>query len=102
MAMGLWRFLFLFALAFGSVLPHCASALPAKQAAPHHMGMAHDEQQPSKMHVSDACVGCATPVRLALPVPAEPLAATALYRVADTTLTTRSAALDPPPPRSIA
>lgn len=100
--MGLWRFLFLFALAFGSVLPHCASALPAKQAAPHHARMAHDEQQSPKMHVSDACVGCATPVRLAFPAPAAALAATPAYRMDGSTLTTRVTALDPPPPRSVA
>lgn len=100
--MGLWRFLFLFALAFGSVLPHCASAMPTTQAAQHHAGMAHDEQQPSKTHVSDACVGCATPERLTFPAPATALAATPAYRMDGSTLTTRVTALDPPPPRSIA
>ncbi|MES2289046.1 MAG: hypothetical protein V4530_04850 [Pseudomonadota bacterium] len=100
--MGLWRFLLLFALAFGSVLPHCASAMPATQAAPHHAGLAHDEQQPSKTHVSDACVGCATPVRLAFPAPAATLDATPIYRTVRAALTTRVTALDPPPPRRTA
>lgn len=96
------RFLLLFALTFGSVLPHCASAAPTTHAAPHHAGTAHNEQQPSKMRVSDACIGCATPVRLALPAPVETLAATPPYRTVGTALTTRATALDPPPPRPIA
>lgn len=97
--MHLLRFLLLFALTFGSVLPHCASAAPATQGASHHAGMAHDEQQPSKAHVSDACIGCATPVRLALPMPVSTLAPSPDYLIALPILATRTAALDPPPPR---
>jgi hypothetical protein len=97
--MALWRFVLLFALAFGSVLPHCAAAAPVSTAAPQHVGMAHDQHQPSKVHVSDACIGCATPVRFALAAPVPPMIATSRYVVVQSTLATRMTALDPPPPR---
>ncbi|UVO55121.1 hypothetical protein [Sphingomonas sp. SUN039] len=97
--MALWRFLLVFALAFGSVVPHCAAAVPLTATAAHHVGMAHDQHQPSKAHVSDACVGCATPIRFAFAAPATPMAATARYIIVHRTLTTRVTALDPPPPR---
>jgi hypothetical protein len=97
--MVLWRFLLVFVLAFGSVLPHCAGAAPVSTTA-HHVGMAHDQHQPSKAHVSDACIGCATPVRFALAAPVAPMMATSRYVVVQSTLTTRITALDPPPPRS--
>jgi hypothetical protein len=93
------RFLLLVALTLGSVLPHCAAAAPATQGSSHHAGMAHREKQPSKAHVSDACIGCATPVRLALPAPAPAVAPSPDYAAILRTLTTRTAALDPPPPR---
>jgi hypothetical protein len=104
--MALWRFLLVFALAFGSVLPHCAVSAPVSTAA-HHVRMAHDQHQPSKhdqhqpskAHVSDACIGCATPVRFALAAPVAPMMATSRYVVVQSTLTTRVTALDPPPPR---
>lgn len=102
MSMSMLRLLFLFALAFGSVLPHCASAVPTTQAVSHHVGMAHDKQQPSKAHASDACIGCATPVRMSLPVAAVTIAPSPDYLVFRPTLTTRVTALDPPPPRPIA
>jgi hypothetical protein len=94
-----WRFLLVFALAFGSVLPHCAAATPAMMSATNHAGMAHKQQQPSKAHIADACIGCATPVRFALASPVEPMAATGRYIAFHPTLTTRVTALDPPPPR---
>jgi hypothetical protein len=97
MGMALWRFLLVFALAFGSVLPHCAVATPVT--ATHHAGMTHEQHQPSKAHVSDACIGCATPVRFALAAPVAPMVATSRYAVVQSTLTTRITALDPPPPR---
>ncbi|MEP6784217.1 MAG: hypothetical protein ABI898_00585 [Sphingomonadales bacterium] len=100
--MGLWRFLLILALSFGSVLPHCATAMPVAQAAPHHAGMTHDQEQPSKAHVSDACVGCATPIRLSFPERAAPIAATPVYLAFHAALTTRVATLDPPPPRQAA
>lgn len=98
--MVVWRFLLIFALAFGSVLPHCAAAAPAAPPFAHHAGLAHGTpHEPSKAHVSDACIGCATPVRLAFAVTTEPLAATGRYVVFHAMLTTRVTALDPPPPR---
>lgn len=97
--MHLLRFLLLVALTLGSVMPHCASATPAKQVSSHHAGMTHEHEQPSKAHVSDACIGCAAPVRLMLPMPAAAIAPSPDYLVALPTLTTRTAALDPPPPR---
>ena len=104
--MALWRFVLLFALAAGSVLPHCAAATPAPAAAAHHANLAHDRQQhrhdPSKAHVADACIGCATPVRFALTARAEPMAATTRYIVVEQKLATRFTALDPPPPRQAA
>lgn len=93
------RFLLLFALTFGSVLPHCASAAPATQTSAHHAGMTHEHEQPSKAHVSDACIGCAAPVRLMLPMPGAVLAPSPDYVAFLPTLTTRMTALDPPPPR---
>lgn len=100
--MGVLRFLLVFALAFGSVLPHCASAAPATQAASHHAGMAHDQQQPSKAHASDACIGCAAPVRLMLPMPDGAIVPSPTYLAFLPILATRTAALDPPPPRPTA
>jgi hypothetical protein len=97
--MALWRFLLVFALAFGSASPHCAAAAPVATSAPHHAGMAHDEQQPAKAHVSDACIGCATPIRFAFAVPVATLRPTSRFVVVHPTLTTRVTALDPPPPR---
>lgn len=97
--MPIWRFLLVFALAFGSVLPHCAAAVPGATTARHHVGMAHEQHQPTKLHVSDACIGCATPVRFAFSAPVEPMLATSDYVVVQPTLTTRITALDPPPPR---
>ena len=98
--MDLWRFVLVFALAFGSVLPHCAAAAPALPPVAHHAGMAHDTpHQPSKVHVSDACIGCATPVHAALAAPVAPMATAGRYVVFHATLTTHITALDPPPPR---
>lgn len=96
--MALWRFLFVVALAFGSVMPHCAAAAPMPMAA-HHAGMAHDQHPPAKAHVSDACIGCATPVRYMLAAPVAPMGAASRYAVVPSTLTAHDTALDPPPPR---
>lgn len=104
--MALWRFVLLFALVAGSVLPHCAAATPAPAPAAHHASMSHDGQlprhDPSKAHVTDACIGCATPVRFALAMRAEPIAATTRYIVVEQKLATCFTALDPPPPRQAA
>jgi hypothetical protein len=97
--MTVWRFLLVFALAFGSMLPHCAGAAPATTTTAHHVGMTHEQHQPSKAHLSDACIGCATPVRFALAAPVAPMVATSRYAFVLPTLTTRVTALDPPPPR---
>jgi hypothetical protein len=97
--MSLWRFLLVFALVFGSVLPHCAAAAPVSTTHTHHVGMAHDQHQPSKAHASDACIGCATPVRFALAAPVELMKVAIGYAAVQPALTTRATALDPPPPR---
>jgi hypothetical protein len=98
--MALWRFLLVFALAFGSVSPHCAVTAPVTTTAVHQVRMVHDQHQPSKAHVSDACIGCATPVRFALAVPLPPMIATGRYVVVQSPLATRLSALEPPPPRT--
>jgi hypothetical protein len=103
--MALWRFVLLFALVAGSVLSHCATATAAPASPAHHTNMAQDQQHrhdQSKAHVSDACIGCATPVRFALTVQAGPLTTTDRYIVLEQMLTTRFMALDPPPPRMAA
>jgi hypothetical protein len=101
--MALWRFVLLFALVAGSVFPHCATATPVSVSAAHHANRAHDGQQhrhdPSKAPITDACIGCATPVRFALTARAEPMVTTARYIVLEQKLATRFTALDPPPPR---
>jgi hypothetical protein len=96
--MALWRFLLVVALAFGSLVPHCAAAAPMPMAA-HHAGMAHDQHQPAKAHTSDACIGCATPVRFMLATPCEPTFFSGRYSIVASTLRARVTALDPPPPR---
>jgi hypothetical protein len=96
--MAFWRFLFVVALAFGSVIPDCVVATPVPVTA-HHAGMAHDQHQPSKAHVSDACIGCATPVRFTLATGLAPMVAASHYAVTVSTLTTYDTTLDPPPPR---
>jgi hypothetical protein len=104
--MALWRFVLLFALVAGSVVPHCATATPVPVSAAHYPNKAHDGQQhrhdPSKAHVTDACIGCATPVRFTLTARAEPMATAARYIVLEQKLATRFTALDPPPPRQAA
>jgi hypothetical protein len=100
--MAIWRFVLLFTLAFGSVLPHCAAAMPVSATAPHHIGMAHDDAPPTRGHVTDACIGCATPVRFAFAEPAAPITVTRVYIGLSTALRSLPTALDPPPPRQAA
>jgi hypothetical protein len=103
--MALWRFVLLFALVAGSVLSPCATATSAFASPTHHANMAQDQQHRhdrSKAHAADACIGCATPVRFALTVQAEPLTTTPRYIVLEQMLATRFMALDPPPPRMAA
>ena len=94
----LLRFLFVVALAFGSVMPPCLSAAPMPLAA-HHAGMAHDQHQPAKAHISDACIGCATPLRFMFTASVAPMVAASRYAIVASMLTTYDAAREPPPPR---
>jgi hypothetical protein len=79
-------------------MPHCSAAAPMPMAA-HHVGMAHEQHQPAKAHISDSCIGCATPVRFMFAAPVKPMAAASGYAVVASTLTTHDTLLDPPPPR---
>ena len=97
--MRLWRFLLVFALAFGSVLPHCASAAPVSAVTAHHAGTMHDRHSPTNVHAADVCIGCAVPVRATLMAPAAPMAASAPDLALQPVATTRTTVLDPPPPR---
>jgi len=96
----MWRWLMPLFIALASVAPHCATAAPAPSKG-HHAGMTHQDHAPAQAPAHEACIGCATPVRLGPgPTPSD-LVPRPVFAPARHAMPVRfDAKLDPPPPRS--